>query len=198
MNEPAGATVMVDSGPAPVNGTIGTVVQTGVVVLGATGYDWSNVKPTAPPANPQRLVQVDNQALNPGLRDYAIVLRFRTTHKFGNIVQKGSNGVKGGYWKVENPGGFINCFFVGKGGKAAIKSTVATNDGQWHVVRCERTAAGATLTIDGIQRGQFLHATGSISNPQPLTIGGKLYCDNITITCDYFAGDIDYIQIFTS
>src|SRR5690349_9091364 len=65
MNEPAGSAVMTDTGPNQVNGPIGTVVQTGVVVNGATAYRWSNVNPTAPPANPQRLVQVDNQSLNP-------------------------------------------------------------------------------------------------------------------------------------
>lgn len=198
MNEAAGATVMLDTGPNPVNGTIGSVVQTGVVVLGATGYRWSKVNPTAPPANPQRIIQVNNQALNPGTRDYAITIRYRSTFKFGNILQKGQAHVTGGYWKVEQPGGFVNCFFTGHGGKASFKSTVATNDGQWHVVRCERTVAGVTLTIDGTVIGQTLHATGSISNTSPLTIGGKLNCDNITITCDYFSGDIDYVIIETS
>ena len=54
------------------------------------------------------------------------------------------------------------------------------------------------LSIDGVVIGQTVHATGNISNTLPLTIGGKLNCDNVAITCDYFAGDIDYVTIETS
>jgi Laminin G domain len=195
MNEPAGATTMADTGPNQLTGTVGATVQTGVVVSGATGFDWSPVKPNQPPANPGRLVQVDSALLNPGTADYAVVFRYRSTVKFGNIVQKGQAHVAGGYFKVEQPGGHLNCFFTGKGGKASIKSPNLTNDGQWHVVRCERTATGVTLTVDGVVVGQAVHATGMISNSSPLTVGGKLSCDNIAITCDYFSGDIDYLVV---
>ena len=30
-----------------------------------------------------------------------MTIRYRTTSSFGNIVQKGQNGVPGGYWKLE-------------------------------------------------------------------------------------------------
>jgi hypothetical protein len=195
MNEPPGSTTMADIGPNQLTGTVGASVATGVTVSGATGFDWSKVNPNQPPANPGRLVQVTSAVLNPGTSDYAVVFRYRSTFKFGNIVQKGQAHVAGGYFKVEQPGGYLNCFFTGKGGKASIKSTHQTNDGQWHVVRCERTATGVTLTVDGVVVGQAVHATGMISNSSPLTVGGKLNCDNITITCDYFAGDIDYLVI---
>jgi hypothetical protein len=198
MNEPAGAHVMADSGPNAINGVPGSAVQTGVVVNGATAYSWSNVKPNQPPAKPERLVQVNNSGLNPGTRDYAITIRYRSTHKFGNMIQKGQAHVKGGYWKVEQPSGFINCFFTGPKGMASVKSTVATNDGQWHVIRCERTVTQVALYIDGVLMGTTVHTTGNISNTTPLTIGGKLNCDNVVITCDYFAGDIDSVLIETS
>jgi hypothetical protein len=198
MDEPAGSTLMVDTGPSPVPGIIGSAVATGVVVAGSTGYRWSSVQPNQPPAKPERLVQVTNPGLNPGIRDYAVTIRYRSTFKFGNIIQKGQAHVAGGYFKLEQPGGHLNCFFTGKGGKASFKSPYTTNDGQWHVVRCERTATGVTLTVDGVVIGQTLHPTGMISNTLPLTIGGKLNCDNVTITCDYFAGDIDYVTIETS
>jgi hypothetical protein len=35
-------------------------------------------------------------------------------------------------------------------------------------------------------------ASGTISNTVPMTIGGKINCDQIDITCDYFACDIDW------
>jgi hypothetical protein len=29
-----------------------------------------------------------------------------------------------------------------------------------------------------------------------MTIGGKISCDQIEVTCDYFSGEIDYIRIY--
>ena len=40
--------------------------------------------------------------------------------------------------------------------------------------------------------------TGTISNTRPLTIGGNLICDQVTTSCDYYTGDIDYITISSS
>lgn len=195
MNEAAGAQAMPDSSGNSATGAIGSVVQTGVVVNGATGYRWSSTMPNQPPAKPERLIQVPDQDLNPGTRDYAVTIRYRSTYKFGNIIQKGQAHVSGGYFKIEQPSGFINCFYTGHGGMATVKSTVATNDGQWHVIRCERTASQVALYIDGALMGTSVHATGMISNTTPLTIGGKLNCDNVAITCDYYSGDLDYVRI---
>jgi len=52
------------------------------------------------PVNPGRLVQVDDEQLNPGVRDYSVKLRFRTSRAFGNVIQKGQSGAKGGCFKV--------------------------------------------------------------------------------------------------
>jgi hypothetical protein len=79
-----------------------------------------------------------------------------------------------------------------------VSSKRSLNDGQWHVVRCERTATQVVMTVDGVVTMRVRHATGMISNNVPLTIGGKLNCDQISITCDYFAGDIDYVTIETN
>ena len=38
-------------------------------------------------------------------------------------------------------------------------------------------------------------STGKISNTRPISIAGKLNCDQVTTTCDYFTGDIDYVKI---
>ena len=36
---------------------------------------------------------------------------------------------------------------------------------------------------------------GTINNSIPMTIGGKINCDQVEITCDYFSGLIDFIKI---
>jgi hypothetical protein len=201
MNEPAGSTTMVDSSGNGINGVIGTDVLTGTALSGGgTGYRFTFVQPNQPPANPERLVQVANRtALNPGSGDFAVEFRMRTTHSFGNLVQKGQSGSKGGYFKFQQPSGKISCLFRGSAGSSTASSgAVRVNDGQWHVVRCERTSSSVTMTVDGRVTGRNRNPTGTIANTRPLTIAGKLNCDQVNTTCDYFAGDLDYLKIETS
>jgi hypothetical protein len=199
MNEAAGARTMVDSSGNGLNGTIGTHVQTGVALSGGgTGYRFPYLKPNTPPADPQHLVTVPNSTrLNPGTGDFAVEFRMRTTHSFGNVIQKGQAGSKGGYWKFQQPSGKISCLFRGSAGSstASAGSSVRVNDGNWHTVRCERTATMVTMKIDGVVTGRNRNATGTIANTRPVTIAGKGNCDQVTITCDYFSGDIDYVKI---
>jgi len=54
------------------------------------------------------------------------------------------------------------------------------------------------MTIDGTTVYRLFGPTGSISNTMPLTIGGKLSCDQVTVTGDYFAGTIDWVTIQSS
>jgi hypothetical protein len=144
MNEAAGTSVMGDSSGHGMTGSIGAHIQTHQTFDGAVGYRWVFRKPEEPPADPQRLVQVANRsALNPGTGTYVVTIRMRTTQDFGNIVQKGQAGAKGGYWKLENPHGVVHCLFRGPS-KVGINvdSGMAINDGKWHVIRCERTSSG--------------------------------------------------------
>jgi Concanavalin A-like lectin/glucanases superfamily len=199
MNEGSGATTMIDSS-GHVNGTIGSAVQTGVSILGATAYQWPFASPTAPPAKPERIVQANSNSLNPGSGTYTVSLRFRTNQHFGNIVQKGQAGASGGYFKIENPNGRINCVFRGRNSsgtlvRKAVQASQVTSDNLWHVATCTRTSTGVTLSIDGAVAGTARGSTGSISNTRPVTIGGKLNCDQINTTCDYFTGAIDWVRI---
>jgi Concanavalin A-like lectin/glucanases superfamily len=199
MNEGAGATVMVDSS-GHVNGSIGSAVQTGFKFGGATAYHWVFTSPTAPPAKPERIVQANSSTLNPNSGNYTVTLRYRTTKHFGNIVQKGQAGSSGGYFKLENPNGKLTCVFRGtnsSGGflRRQVVSPSVLSDGQWHVARCARTASALTLTIDGSVVATANGSSGNITNTRPISIAGKLNCDQITTTCDYFTGDIDYITI---
>jgi len=198
MNEGSGATTMIDSS-GHVNGTIGSAVKTGVSVMGATVYRWPFASPTAPPPKPERIVQANSSSLNPGSGTYTVSLRYRTTQHFGNIVQKGQAGSAGGYFKVENPHGQINCVFrgvvSGKLVRKAVTSPAVLSDGAFHVATCTRTANALTLTIDGSVVDTAHGSTGNISNTRPVTIGGKLNCDQVKTTCDYYTGDIDWVKL---
>ena len=203
MNEAPGAQRMVDSSANHLDGAIGAAVTTGVSVNGAVAYRWAFVSPTAPPIKPARLVQVPNDPkLNPGSADYAVTVRYRTTQHFGNMVQKGQAGSAGGYWKLENPDGQIKCTFRGLVNgtlkRKAVQSPTVLSDNNWHVVTCARNGNQVSLTVDGDVVATTSGNTGTISNTRPLTIAGKLECDQITTTCDYFTGDIDYITITSS
>lgn len=197
LNEAPGATTMFDSGPYGFHGVVGSAIQTGATFAGSTGYRWAFVSPTLPPAKPERIAYVPSSSrLNPDSGDYAIEFRYRTTRSFGNIVQKGQNGTRGGYFKFEQPNGYITCLFKGGNGQQrAVRSPVKTNDGNWHTIRCERTATYIRLFVDGVQVRRLNGPTGNIANTQRVSIGGKSNCDQITTTCDYFTGDIDYVKI---
>ena len=200
MNEGPGATTMVDSSGNGNDGAIGSAVRTSVWYRGAQGYRWAFASPTKPPAKPERLILVRNNDLNPGSADYAVELRYRTNQPFGNIIQKGQGGAKGGYFKLENPKGRIKCVFRGVDGsgdwaRKQVQSPTALNDNQWHTVRCERQGTKLRLYVDGSLVKTANGSTGTISNNQPVSIGGKKNCDQIKTTCDYFTGYIDYIKI---
>jgi hypothetical protein len=207
MNDAAGTTVMLDSSGNGFNGAIQANAAPMLLThvgLGGTdvGFRWSNVKPNLPPATPQRIVQVDNAALNPGTRDWRISFRYRTAHPFGNIVQKGQSASKGGQIKFQLPKGQISCMFkASTGTRRSIKTIGAYDDNVFHVVVCTRLTTGVTLQVFDSSGANLLEtrhingSSGSISNAIPMTIGGKINCDQIVTTCDYFAGDIDWVKV---
>ena len=199
LDEGPGATVMVDSSGNGIDGAIGSAVQTGLVSGTDTFYRWSLVKPTEPPPKPERVIHINNSQLNPGTRDFAVSFRYRTTKPFGNIMQKGQATTKGGNFKFQLPKGNVTCLVRGASGQRAVRTVGAYDNNQWHTVRCERTATGITLTVSD-DNGNLLETrklngpTGDITNNFPMTVGGKISCDQIDVTCDYYAGDIDWIK----
>ena len=196
MNESPGARTMADSSGHGLHGSIGREVDTGLRVDGAIGYRFERLPPDTPPTHPQHLITVPDRAdLDPGTRDYAVTIRLRTTHKFGNIIQKGQATVAGGNFKLQIPNGIVQCLFRGSSGTILISAPRRINDGRWHTVRCERTHAGVTLAIDGPTVARRSGWTGGIANSWPLSIGGKTHCDQVKVGCDYYAGDIDFIEI---
>jgi hypothetical protein len=202
MNEPVGSTVMTDSSGFGLNGSIVSTTQlkTGWVSYdGAIGYHWVRRPPADPPAAPERIIQVpDNLNLEPGdaTVTFTIEMRFRTSNKFGNVVQKGQATTRGGQWKIQNPQGRPSCLFKGSLRRVATRVPVAINDDLWHVLTCVRTPTRVTALVDGVEVNHQNGSTGSIDNAFPMTVGGKIECDQITVTCDYYSGDIDYIRIY--
>jgi hypothetical protein len=199
MNESAGARTMIDSSGRGLRGTIGREVDTGVRVNGATGYRFERLPPDTPPTRPQHLITVpDAAALDPGDRDYAVTLRLRTTHKFGNVIQKGQAKAYGGNFKLQIPNGIVQCLFRGSRGSMMVSAPRRINDGAWHTVRCERSRSALSLSIDGSTVARKSGWTGTIANTWPVTIGGKTDCDQIDVGCDYYAGDLDWVEITAS
>jgi hypothetical protein len=197
MDEPDGATVMTDSSGNGIDGVINQDgLDTGYVIDGATGYNWPRRPPEQPPASPERVIQVpDSPHLDPGGDTFTVEIRYRTKEKFGNIIQKGQSATKGGQWKIQNPQGLPSCLFKGSLGRAATRAKTALNDNTWHTLTCVRTPSSVTLYVDGVFENRKNGATGTIDNVIPMTIGGKINCDQIEITCDYFSGQIDYVRI---
>ena len=77
----------------------------------------------------------------------------------------------------------------------ATGSLTPLNDEQWHNLTCVLTSTGVTMYVDGVYRNKKNGTTGTINNAMPMSVGGKIDCDQIDITCDYYSGQIDFIKI---
>lgn len=212
MDEPRGSGTIADSSGHGHNGTVGDEVTTGVSLPGGgigfefhgpfSGYD------------PERLALVpDSPELDPGTQPYAVTLRIRTTGSRPNIIQKGQNNQRGGFWKFVIHSGWLRCHFRDENGNSTAIGFVRTsvsnkvNDNEWHVIRCERTANGVRATVNYGEPNEVTKfhrgPLGNIDNSRPLMIGGKLDCkpgrtlpkNGREVNCDYFTGLIDWITI---
>ena len=196
MNEPAHATTMTDHVGSGMNGAVGTEVGTGEVADGHTTYGFGYV-PNLTTVHPQHLVVVKNDnRLNPGTSDFVIGTTFRFNVSGTNVLQKGQAETPGGYYKVETHEGHVTCFFEGSSGASSVVSPGIYHDYKFHSYRCERKAAfGVRLSIDGTVVGTNPKQPGTISNNQPFVVGGKYACNQTTVECDYFTGQIDRVAL---
>lgn len=207
MNEAAKATVLVDSGPNHINGTIGTSITSNGAVHSFPQVVRGNNNATF---DPQHLDVINDARTNPGTSDFKVTARIKIAKPadaFGNVMQKGQTGTPTGFWKMELDGptrGLVFCGFRsivnGVTTNGGIRSPINVADNQWHIVTCERGPGFVSTTVDGHVTTQLAHPTGAITNTVPLTIGGKLNCTAASVDhdCDYFEGQIDYVQIETS
>lgn len=195
MNEGSSSSVMSPEGAGPV-GIIGSDVRTGRSVMGATAYGFPYISPNKPPARPEHIVTVpDDPSLDPGVDTYTVTIRVRSQQNFGNVLQKGQAKASGGMWKFQMPNGVMQCLFRGSNGTRTATSVQPINDGAWHVISCERSANAVTMTVDGKVTNRRAGATGAINNDWELSIGGKPRCDQKRVTCDYFVGAMDWVEI---
>jgi hypothetical protein len=199
LNEPAGAQVAVDTSGFGHDGAIGSHIK-----MNGSFADWDRHPPDAGIYyGGAHLIMVDDAAdgsLDPGSGNFSVEIRYRSTDKFGNVIQKGQARTVGGQVKFQQPKGVISCMFKSPTRQAAIGSKTPLNDGQWHVVRCDRTPTDVTMYVDGVFRNRIRKPTGTIDNTKPWTIGGKFDCDTSdpntgADSCDYFPGDIDYVRL---
>lgn len=197
MNEPANATTMIDSSGNGLDTPINQAgLDTGVAYNGATGYFWARKGPNALPVAPERIIQVaDNPLLDPMGDTFTVEIRYRTKENFGNIIQKGQSATKGGQWKIQNPMGLPSCLFKSATGSQGVRSKVNTSDNEWHTITCVREPTRLTMYVDGVSQGVKRSSSGIIDNKIPMTIGGKINCDQVITTCDYFSGNIDYVKL---
>jgi hypothetical protein len=195
LNEPVGSTTASDSSGLGHDGAIGShVVMNG---------DYAHFDRHAPgegiPFGLAHLVTIPDApdgSLDPDSGAFSIELRYRTKESFGNVLQKGQARTVGGQVKLQQPNGKMTCMFKTPAGTATAGSGLTPlNDNLWHTVRCDRTPTSVTMYVDGVRTGRSNRLTGALNNSKPWTIGGKSECDAVQVTCDYFAGDIDYVTL---
>ncbi len=197
MDEPAGGTVLTDSSGNGRHGRVGDEVVAGTRYDGATAHRFAYHNPADKEYVPGHvdLVPASND-FNPEAGDFSFSIRYRTTKSFGNIMQKGQGGTAGGYWKFEAPEGKPRCMFRGGDGATRTGYTgTSISDGRWHTVTCNRTASYVEMYVDGVRTSRLTGPSGTIANNWQFSIGGKSSCDGVNVTCDYFAGDIDWIRL---
>ena len=110
-------------------------------------------------------------------------------------MQKGQAQTSGGQWKIQNPGRHPVVPLQGlrrAGGHR--RADPAQRRAVAHLT-CVLTSTGVTMYVDGVYRNRKNGTAGTIDNAIPMTVGGKIDCDQIDITCDYFSGQIDFIKI---
>lgn len=200
LNEPAGATTAQDSSGYNHDGAIGRHIKTN-----GSYADWDR----HPPGEgiyygAEHLIMVPDApdgSLDPEAADFTVEFRMRTTDKFGNILQKGQARTWGGQVKFQQPKGYVSCMFKSPETRASIKSSIPTNDGEWHTIRCERTSTEVRLYVDGVFNKRIRKWSGYINNKKDWTIGGKFDCDTSNPktgadSCDLFPGDLDYVRMW--
>jgi hypothetical protein len=199
LNEAAGATTATDSSGLGHHGAIGSHVT-----MNGSYADWDRHAPGAGIYHgTDHLIVVPDASdgtLDPGAGNFSVEIKFRTKENFGNVIQKGQAGTRGGQVKFQIPKGKLTCMFKTPTGTATAGSGARLlNDNVWHTVRCDRTPSSVTMYVDGVRVSRVNHTTGTLNNTKPWTIGGKLNCDTASgataDSCDYFAGEIDYVKL---
>ena len=182
MDETSG-TVMHDSSGQGHNGTL-TNVQVGLAGWSGAGYGFNGTS---------SIVKVPSaSSLNPGSSPFTWTTHVKFTQlprDDYDLVRKGLSTTSGGHWKSEVLNtGKAYCEVRGSSGTAHLTNGPTLNNGAWHAITCTRSGSTLTLTVDG-KSYSTTHASGTVSNSAPLTIGAK------TSNGDYYKGVMDEVQL---
>ena len=193
LDEPAGATRMVDSTGGGHDGTISTDVVTAAPGVSGSAYDFNGHGAIVRVPDP-------TGALNPGRSALTISAYLQVPTSLGagdyNVLEKGQATASGGAYKLEIVGktssvkfGYPACAFNSSGAKQRAYGPKAINDGTWPRVECHLTTDKVYVSVDGLNGKVLSRTVGSIANIVELTLGGKP--DN----SHYFRGLADEVSI---
>jgi concanavalin A-like lectin/glucanase superfamily protein len=184
MDESSGSTMVDASG----NGNDGTIQHVTFVTPGADGiggaYRFDGTD--------SRVVVSDSSDLDPGAEDISISMAIRFSAVPPRSVGDYDLLRKGGaiIYKMEIVStGRAHCRFSGSAGGKGITFGPSLADGAWHMITCTKTADSIELTVDGTTASRAV-TIGSISNAQPLAVGGKARGQG-----DWYPGDLDEVEV---
>jgi hypothetical protein len=151
------------------------------------------------PAECPRAILESNRAdvFNAGtrpLRYGASVFMTRADTAAGaNVLQKGFSVGGGTQYKLQVDGraGRPSCVLANGRTIYRVSGPVGVADGRWHSVVCTRVGARLSIAVDGRAVSRQVPGGLSISNNQPLRIGGK----NVGPNNDQFAGRLDNVFV---
>jgi len=125
----------------------------------------------------------------------SVLVKPDETSKGANVLQKGfSVGDSQFKLQVDGAAGKPSCVIVGTSGSAIFValSSQSVADGRWHRVVCSRSNKLLTVAVDDDVVGRAaIPSSLSITNPDPLCIGGK----GISANNDQFVGVIDDVFV---
>ena len=131
--------------------------------------------------------------LKPGTAPVTVTISLNTTRvplkPDWDLVRKGVAGTPGGWFKVEyQPSAQAPCAVKGSLGTVELTAGPKLNDGQWHTVRCIKTASAVRLVVDG---SPFVRnvTIGAITNTAKVFIGSH------GGTSEFFRGSLDEASI---
>ena len=176
MDEDSGSTMQDSSG----NGNDGSLtdVTLGLPGVSGTAYGFNGSSSIASVPS--------NDSLNPGTADIVVTAHVKFTGPFlddsYDIIRKGKSATTGGEYKMEIlETGRLKCLFKGSSGtadKTGTSTQPALADGQWHTIKCLKTATSVTVKVDGYSTSANKSA-GSISNTAPLRVGARVPGDDV-------------------
>ncbi len=180
--------VMNDSSPNNLDGTISSNVVTGV--------DGSIDDAFSFPRKPSTVTVPNSTKLNPGTSTFTVSVRVmfsdNPSSSVGDfdLVRKGLSSTNGGDWKLEIlQNGYAFCQFQGSSGKVTVRRGPDLSDGRWHTISCTRYGSSVRLSVDGSVTSNS-GSTGTIANTSAMYVGAKSPAG-----ADQYIGRLDELQI---